>query len=231
MFIYLITNTLSGKYYIGQTRRSVHTRWIQHKSASVRRKSRSYIHSAIKKYGSENFKIETLCQCFSDQELDHAEKFLVWFMAANKSSFGYNLKEGGDSRARHSEATKSKISLVQKGRILTPEHRRKISQGSVGIKKTREHAANISNGKKNKIYNQRGYANPHYRKDINTEELVIAYLDLKTFAAVGIKFNINPVLARNRIIARASRQKKDRPEGQSVIPVGELSCHFIKSSG
>ena len=31
-YIYLVTNKINNKKYVGQTVNSVHTRWIQHKS-------------------------------------------------------------------------------------------------------------------------------------------------------------------------------------------------------
>lgn len=49
MRVYLITNTISGKQYIGQTTQTLASRWAQHLRDT--RKSHLPLFSAIKKYG------------------------------------------------------------------------------------------------------------------------------------------------------------------------------------
>ncbi|MBQ6005770.1 MAG: GIY-YIG nuclease family protein [Selenomonadaceae bacterium] len=57
--IYLITNTLNGKMYVGQTRQKLSSRIYGHKS----NKGKSAIDVAIRKYGWENFTVEVLETC------------------------------------------------------------------------------------------------------------------------------------------------------------------------
>lgn len=57
--IYLITNKLNNKKYVGKSK-SIYDRWEQHCDSSLKRESNTYIHKAIRKYKPENFKIEII---------------------------------------------------------------------------------------------------------------------------------------------------------------------------
>lgn len=57
MEIYLITNLINGKQYVGQTIYTAEQRFKQHLRGDL------YIDKAIRKYGVENFKLEVLCRC------------------------------------------------------------------------------------------------------------------------------------------------------------------------
>lgn len=87
-FIYMVTNKVTGKSYIGQTRNTVEFRWRQHYKA----KDNKYFHKAIQKYGKENFEVTTLEVCpveqLNDREIYYINKYDTF---AN----GYNLTKGG----------------------------------------------------------------------------------------------------------------------------------------
>jgi group I intron endonuclease len=68
MLIYLITNLLNNKQYIGQTTQSLEKRWQRHCWKSTSKNSMPICH-AISKYGKENFKIEILIPCASQEEI------------------------------------------------------------------------------------------------------------------------------------------------------------------
>jgi group I intron endonuclease len=56
--IYLITNKINDKQYVGQTKNLIKKRFDQHCSHNFRVKS--YLRKAIDKYGKENFEINLL---------------------------------------------------------------------------------------------------------------------------------------------------------------------------
>lgn len=60
--IYLITNNINGKKYIGQSRNLI-KRWGQHKTESRRDNPNLIVDKAIKKYGIDNFSFEILFEC------------------------------------------------------------------------------------------------------------------------------------------------------------------------
>lgn len=108
--IYKITNVVTGKIYIGQTRshRLNHGkyrpfgylgRFNDHISeANSNKKNQSwYLNSSILKYGVENFICEKLLEC-NLQELNENEiKFISLFNT--KYPNGYNLTDGGQNGA------------------------------------------------------------------------------------------------------------------------------------
>lgn len=95
MIVYLVTNKISGKQYVGQTIRSLEERWRDH----CRVKDENYFHRAIHKYGAENFSLEILDTATTEAELD--EKEIYWIAKLNTLfPRGYNLKEGGNVAMR-----------------------------------------------------------------------------------------------------------------------------------
>lgn len=69
--IYKITNLINDKCYIGQTSRGTNVRFTQHCS------SKSIIGNAIRKYGKENFTIETLYTVNDNNMADMLEEKCV----------------------------------------------------------------------------------------------------------------------------------------------------------
>lgn len=114
--IYLITNKINSKKYVGQTIFPIAKRWKQHQQIAFNpRKKKSAIHQAILKYGPHNFLIEEVCRAPSMEALDIAEDFHINLLRS-LSPIGYNLKTGG----RHWQFTdevKAKISKANKGKI------------------------------------------------------------------------------------------------------------------
>lgn len=91
--IYKITNKVNGKSYIGQTRYTIEFRWKQHQH----KKDNTYFHNAIHKYGVDNFNIEILEEC-DTEELNQKEIFYIAKYDTFKN--GYNLTIGGDGNRR-----------------------------------------------------------------------------------------------------------------------------------
>lgn len=73
--IYLITNNVNGKKYIGQSRNLI-KRWNQHKTESRKDNPKMIVDKAIKKYGIDNFSFEILFECPLDM-LDDWETDMI----------------------------------------------------------------------------------------------------------------------------------------------------------
>jgi group I intron endonuclease len=100
--LYLITNLLNGKKYIGQTKSMISgriygmkQRWNSHKNKAINNKKRgcTYLYSAIRKYGVNNFSIELILMCTEDLidnlEIEYIQQFSTLYPN------GYNIERGG----------------------------------------------------------------------------------------------------------------------------------------
>ena len=119
MIVYLVTNLVNGKQYVGETVRTLVQRWYQH--TLVKSGKRTVLRSAISKYGVENFKVETLGTYLSKKEMDDAERFYIKNLNTMVPN-GYNRTEGGDgcSGLNISKETREKMSKAKKGKRLSP---------------------------------------------------------------------------------------------------------------
>jgi len=135
--IYIVTNTVNGKQYVGQTRRGIKERWRKHvRRAMMQKWECAAIAAAIRKYGESVFTIvqTRLSPDATQAEIDEAEKQTI-IRLNSMSPNGYNLIEGGKG-GRPSEETKAKISSRFKGKPLSLEHRAKLSAAQKSRKRT-----------------------------------------------------------------------------------------------
>ena len=134
MIVYIVTNKLNGKRYVGMTSRSLEVRWNEHKRAATKDEPEFYISRSMRKHGAENFDIQVIEECASCEALVEAEK--AWI--ASLGTFGpggYNLTAGGEGTPGRvtSEATKKLLSEIAKARPpATAEHRKNISIANSG---------------------------------------------------------------------------------------------------
>lgn len=113
--IYIATNLLNGKQYVGQTIKPLKTRISSHTHADRCK----LIYRAIKKYGIENFKwISFSCPI---QEMDWQEVFLIKEMNTMEPN-GYNLDSGGNKQKQRSGSTKQLIAEKAKERYKNKEN-------------------------------------------------------------------------------------------------------------
>ena len=63
-FIYKITNDINAKVYIGKTLGRIKKRWKEHLKDCKRRKNENRpLYTAMRKYGTEHFKITLIEEC------------------------------------------------------------------------------------------------------------------------------------------------------------------------
>ena len=93
--IYLITNMINGKSYVGQTIQKLSKRLSRHKNDK-----RPGLGQAIQKYGWENFTHKILEECENREQLNEREIF--WIAKLNtQTPNGYNLTSGGKGGGEH----------------------------------------------------------------------------------------------------------------------------------
>lgn len=116
-FVYKITNLLNGKAYIGKTTKTVEQRWRTHVQYAAYKNSKTALVHAIRKYGPDAFRIETIIECAAER-LDAEETRLIAEHKTTDPNIGYNCTHGGDGGSPTAEV-RQKISLKLKGRTFS----------------------------------------------------------------------------------------------------------------
>ena len=91
--IYLITNPINGKVYVGQTL-DYKKRMNGHKYSG--KNPKHYFCNAIRKYGWENFTKEILIDEVPEEDLDNLEINYIAFYDSFNREKGYNGTKGGE---------------------------------------------------------------------------------------------------------------------------------------
>ena len=128
-YIYLITNNINGKIYIGK-----------HSTDKLNdgyMGSGKLIKKAIQKYGLENFNKEYLAFCDNEEKLNWLERFYI--KKYNAKECGYNLTDGGEGILNPKSEIREKLSNAHKGeknpnfgKPRSEETKRKISAAKKG---------------------------------------------------------------------------------------------------
>ena len=118
MFIYKVTNKVNDKFYIGLTTRDINRRLKEHMYNNA-----TGLSAPIKKYGLENFVIETIDSAKSHSELEQKEMKYI-----KKLKPQYNKLTVIKTCFVHSDETKKKISKTQKesGKMKWSDERKKL---------------------------------------------------------------------------------------------------------
>lgn len=146
--IYLITNLVNGKVYVGQTVRGIYSRWSGHKH-SARKNAPGSLYSAMRKHGFGAFHIQAIANATNRESLNQLETIWILLLRANECETGYNLSTGGEY-PQLTELSRRRMSETRKGRIITPEWRENISKSGKGKKKSEKTKALMSIANKGK---------------------------------------------------------------------------------
>jgi len=109
--IYLITNNINDKKYVGQTVNEVYDRWSGHKHDSRRREYHTAIDRAIYKYGADSFTVALLEKIYAHSEdelhkkLNEREIFHIQQQHSTVHEDGYNITLGGNQQASTNKKT------------------------------------------------------------------------------------------------------------------------------
>lgn len=153
-FVYLITNLVNRKQYVGFTTKTPAIRLKRH-AKDLKSSGAALLHAAIRKYGLHNFKVETLFHGPSGEALQKESEFIEEY---GTLICGYNRCRGGVVPMlgyRHTAEFKEALSKRTKGKKyalgnkLSAETRRRMGESrrgnthTKGHKLTEEHRAKI----------------------------------------------------------------------------------------
>lgn len=93
-YIYIITNDINGKQYIGQTTNTIKKRFAEHIYDSKKEKEKERpLYRAMNKYGIEHFSVKQLEEC-DISLLNEREQY--WIKKLHTYHYGYNATFGGE---------------------------------------------------------------------------------------------------------------------------------------
>ncbi len=162
--VYLLTNKVNGKMYVGQTSRPLEVRWQGHLGNARRKDSDMLVARAIRKHGPEAFERRVLIT--SNDPVGEKEKEFIKLLHTHVSEGGYNLTYGGDGGLpgykfsdeskekirlkalgrKHNPETKAKMRAAAKNRIVSFETIEKRAAANTGKKRTEEQKARMKAG-------------------------------------------------------------------------------------
>lgn len=140
MFVYLTTNLVNGKIYIGQHIGELDDDYLG---------SGVYFSRALSKYGRKNFKRKVLKICRDEHELNIWEYVYIKKYKSQDPNIGYNIASGDVNSSlgnpAKSKAVREKISKEMKKFWNThPEEKRKLSKRRKGVKSSDETKKKLS---------------------------------------------------------------------------------------
>jgi group I intron endonuclease len=199
--IYLITNLINNKMYVGQTKSTLKRRFNQHCEPKIK----TAMGMAIQKYGRENFSIVILQDDITElDELNILEKKYIKDLGTMVPN-GYNVEEGGKSFPM-SEATKRKISIANKGRNVTWGY--KVSEGAKKLWEDPEYRERQTKQRYKKRGKYReGITKKMLRKLVDMESFKKDYDDYMGLSNISEKYGIS-IPTIYRIIKREKFQKR-----------------------
>lgn len=148
MIVYVITNNVNQKVYVGKTVGTLSARWNTHVFDAFNAKSPLPLHRAMRKYGRGAFSISQLSTATSLEDLNAQE--IAFIEKLESTTKGYNVTPGGDGGWEYankvrlsrpsallgrprSEATKEKIRKGHLGKRNSAEAKRRMSISHMGI--------------------------------------------------------------------------------------------------
>ena len=218
--IYLITNKISNKKYVGQAS-SIYNRWINHRhNLSGAPKLRN----AVTHHGWENFSFDIIEECAKDT-LDEREEFWIKFYDTTNPEIGYNILESRKN-ITITRQTRLKMNKTRKehypkginsmlGKKHSEETKELMSSQRNGIPKSEQHAKNIAKALSEKSKNDpKWFAEQIEKRKLgqqNSKKIfkpVMASNEKETLHFVSLaeairKFNFNP-----RTLSRAIKKNK-----------------------
>jgi len=194
-YVYLITNTINGKKYIGSSRKSQIDENYYGSGKAIK--------DALKKYGKNNFTRNILWQGEGDaREIE--TQWLEYFNASNNPQF-YNMTNDARGNNLHQEATKNTVSEKLMGRKFSKEICEKISKAKLGS--TTSKKGKKDGPKPGVSTSHKGRTSPNKGKGKFVALYTVTGEYIKTYpnyTTLALDLNINPETVRCQLIGKAS---------------------------
>ena len=239
MFIYLIVNHKTGKYYVGQHKGNNLRKYLQTKLSAARHQHNgsSHLFNAMRKYPQSSlWSIYALRSDIQNKtELDQTERDFIKFLRSQDPECGYNICRGGEGfTGPHSEEWKQNQSKMKMAWHRDPRNSETKRLSNIKISETKKlnsrpkinkvcpvcgKSFSVSFGRKEKIY----CSHLCYSKQPKNEESEIKRLKSLRRAIQS------PQCYTNRSNAQLLRRKREKEQGiKPVMPIRILMPKRIK---
>lgn len=232
--VYMHTNKLNGKKYIGITSQIPYKRWCGGYGYHGCR----YFYSAIQKYGWENFYHEILEVGLSKEEAERREKELIQAYNTTNYEYGYNISTGGKgvntlSRSAEWNRKISESHIGEKNpsarRIVLVDNNYNFIKEYGCIRYAAEelslHIAHIQDVCEHRYTNTGGYVFMYYSEYIDMVNNGIEHkaIDIKPYRKPVNQFNLDGLFLRQfSSIKEAAREINGDSKGISQACKGVL---------
>lgn len=202
-YIYVITETKTGKMYIGQTS-NFHARMRAHRNCKGNQYSA--IDRAIQKEGQDAFQYEVLELCATD-EADNRERYWIEKSDSCNEQKGFNTFKGG-RKSYSTESYSMLVEMLQQGMTLknaceiintsTVSARREFERRGTNLLEIRHSAPEYKHLRRKSAHS----------KEINVTDVLKMYQDGMTSKEIATHYDMNPSafyrrLKENGLSARA----------------------------
>lgn len=120
--LYILTNLVTGKWYVGKTNQSFRRRWTQHRSAAKRNDPRP-LYKSMRKYGPRSFHAQIITTVATLEEINNLERLWIILLRSHERNYGYNLTYGGEGEPANEELRKRRSEYNKAHGIRPPSLR------------------------------------------------------------------------------------------------------------
>jgi len=238
-FIYITTNIINGKKYIGKKKYDKDNKWKDYLGSGIT------LNKAIKKYGKENFSKEIIENCETKEILNEREKYWIsYYDAINNKNF-YNIASGGDGgntisgyTQEQKEALSSKLSVARKGIINIGSNngnaRKVICLNTMKVFDTINEASEFYGVDKDAI--QQCCSNSNHRKtagELDGVRMIWEYYDESknyTYSPFKRQYNYKPILCIDNNVVYSTIHDASRDTGCSIVGIRHCCSGFLKTT-
>ena len=238
-FVYITTNHVNGKQYIGQRKYDKQGKWKEYLGSGI------ILSRAIEKYGLENFSKEIIEECKTKKILNDREIYWINYYNAVESDNFYNIASGGDGGNTIAGYTddqrnllSTKLSDMRKGIINIGKNngnsRRVICINTMKVFDTINEASIYYNVDKDAI--QQCCSDANKRKtagEINGERMIWEYYDEnKNYEFIPFKrdYKYKQILCLDNNIIYNSVHEASKNTGCSIVGIRHCCTGYLKTT-
>ena len=150
--VYIIENVINHKKYIGSSKNLKKRKLCHFNNLRKNKHCTCHLQLAFNKYGEESFEFRAILYCEESELLEMERQAFILYNCCDRR-YGYNLNQD-PTTTKHSPETCEKLSIANKGKKLSEEHKKNISISGKGRVFSDEHKRKIGEAQIGKILSE-----------------------------------------------------------------------------